>query len=139
MLRKLRRGTLVLGAEQLAVNIAQVRGADDAFILRVVELTSREAAANWTNAVLWVDESVFPAIEEDDTFYYWQLEGLDARTHDGETIGKVRFIQNFGAGDLLVIRTARGDLDIPFMEPWVGEVNLEQGFVIVDPAWLESD
>lgn len=139
ILKKIRKGLLVLGDKNLPVNIAAVRGSDDAFVIRFVEITSREDAALWTHGLLMVESSVFPEIDEEDTYYYWQLEGLEARTDDGERVGTVRFVQNYGAGDLLIIRGARGDMDIPFMEPWVGDIDLDAGVIVVNPHWLESE
>ena len=139
VMSKLRQGRLVLQSTHLDVKIAQIRGSGENFVMRVVELRSRHAAAEWTNARLWVDESVFPKIEEEDTFYFWQLEGLEARTVDGDVVGVVLVVQNYGAGDLLIVRTPRGDLDIPFMDPWVGEVNLEEKFIVIDPSWLDAE
>lgn len=139
VLRRLRHGRLVLNAtQQRDVNIASVRGSEDPFIIRFVEIQQREDAAAWTHARLFVDPKIFPEIDEDDTFYHWQLKGLEARSADGTRVGTIRSVQNFGAGDLLEIATPRGDVDVPFMEPWVGEIDLEQGFVIVDPSWLDD-
>lgn len=139
VLRRLKSGQLVLGDRRLDVSIARVRGSEEAFILRVKELTTKEAAAEWTNAELFVPTSIFPAIDEEDTWYVWQLEGLEARNAQGEAIGKVVTLHNYGAGDVLVVNTPRGTLDVPFQDPWVGEINVADGFVVVDPNWLGED
>lgn len=138
-LSRIRTAELALGDARLPVRVLQVRGSTEAFILRCAEITSREQAAEWTNAILYVDESLFPVIEEEDTYYYWQLEGLRAIGFDGAEVGTIRTVINHGAGDLIVVDTPRGSLDIPFADPWVGEVNIREGFVQVEPNWLGDD
>lgn len=139
VLKKIKTGRLVLGDRSLDVTVLRVRGSEEAYILRTRELTTKEEAAAWTNAAFYVDPAIFPPIDEDDTWYVWQLEGLEARNLQGEAIGKVVTLHNYGAGDVLIVNTPRGTLDIPFQDPWVGEINIEQRFVVVDPNWLGED
>lgn len=138
-LSRIRTAILVLDEARLQVRVTQLRGSTDAFIIRCSEISSREQAAAWTNAILHVDESLFPPIEEEDTYYYWQLEGLRAVGFDGVEIGTIRTVLSHGAGELIVVDTTRGSLDIPFADPWVGEVNITEGFVQVDPNWLGDE
>jgi len=137
-LRALERGTLILADRTLDVHIVaiQERGGS-VYNLRVKEIKDRDTADRWTHAELWVDVDAFEPIEEDDTYYHWQLAGLKAIDDQGQEIGVVRVVQNFGAGDMLVIRTPRGHVDVPFMDPWVGEIDLEGGTIVVDIHWLD--
>lgn len=139
VLHKIKAGRLVLGQQTLDVQIVRVRGSEESFILRTREITTKEAAAAWTNAELFIDPAIFPPIDEEDTWYVWQLEGLEARDAQGEVVGKVVTLHNYGAGDVLIINTPRGVIDVPFQDPWVGEINIEGKFVIVDPNWLGED
>ena len=139
VLRRLKSGQLKLGERTLDVVIERIRGSEEGFILRVKEIRTKEDAAAWTNAELFVDASIFPPIEEEDTWYVWQLEGLEARNADGEKIGTVVTLHNYGAADVLIVNTPRGVLDIPFQDPWVGEINIADKFVVVDPNWLGED
>jgi 16S rRNA processing protein RimM len=61
------------------------------------------------------------------------LIGLTAVSPDGETLGEVIAVQNFGAGDLLEIRPARGRQTelVPFESTHVPKVELEEGRLII--------
>lgn len=141
VLNQLKEGLLKLDDRTLPVHIEHIKrrgqrkGAHFALSLR--EINDRDVAGTWTHAELWVRADVFPEIAEESAFYHWQLAGLTALNADGEKVGVVRIVQNFGAGDILVVRTARGDVDVPFMDPWVGTIDLENRTIIVDLHWLD--
>src|SRR5699024_9270134 len=107
------------------------------FLLRVDAIHDRTEASHWTGAELWVSVENFEEITEDNTYYHYQLAGLTAVDHAGNKVGVVRVVHNYGAGDLLVIRTPRGHVDVPFMEPWVGEIDLDARRIVVDIHWLD--
>jgi len=71
--------------------------------------------------------------EPADGEYYWiDLEGLEVKTLDGVSLGKVDHIEATGANDVLVVTGERERL-IPYvMDHIVHEVNLEAGFIRVD-------
>ncbi len=78
-----------------------------------------------------------PAIEEADTYYHADLIGMAAVTAQGETLGTVTAIHNFGAGDLVEIAPASGGepLLLPFNETTVPKVDLKaRQIVVVPPA-----
>ena len=85
------------------------------------------------NTLLLVPVSDLPAIEDPDSFYDHQLVGLDAQLTDGTVLGAVTAVRH-EAQDLLVVRRADGDeLLIPFVSAIVPTVDLDGGFVVVDP------
>jgi len=65
--------------------------------------------------------------------YYWiDLQGLEVKTLDDVSLGKVDHIEATGANDVLVVKGERERL-IPYvMDHIVHEVNLEAGFIRVD-------
>ena len=64
-----------------------------------------------------------------DEFYHADLVGLAAMTPDGEPVGTVKAIHNFGAGDLIEIEPASGGAtrDVPFTETTVPDVECAGG------------
>jgi 16S rRNA processing protein RimM len=94
---------------------------------------SREAAEELRNTELLVDVADLPELEDPDSFYDHQLVGLSARLADGTALGEVTAVRHEGA-DLLVVRRAdRGDLLIPFVAAIVPTVDVDGGFVVVEP------
>jgi 16S rRNA processing protein RimM len=74
-----------------------------------------------------------PEIEEPDSYYDHQLVGLSVRLPDGTAIGEVSAVRH-EAQDLLVVRRVEAaEALIPFVAAIVPTVDLDGGFVVVDP------
>jgi 16S rRNA processing protein RimM len=65
--------------------------------------------------------------------YYWaDLLGLEVRTPDGESLGRIERMMETGANDVMVVTGDRERL-VPFvLGRYVRQVNLEDGFLEVD-------
>ncbi len=112
-------------------------------IARLDGIEDRDAAEALKGTRLYVPKSVLPEPEDGD-FYHADLIGLKAETKDGETLGTVKAVHNFGAGDILEITDESGegeeDLMVPFTLGLVPEVDLTEGRIIVaPPEMLEAD
>jgi 16S rRNA processing protein RimM len=66
------------------------------------EVKTREQAEALKSTKLYVYRSDMPEPDEDE-FYHEDLVGLRAETEDGQVMGLIKAIQNFGAGDVLEI------------------------------------
>ena len=90
-------------------------------------------------AAFFVDRSVLPELSEEDEYYEADLIGLDVKTpQNSETVGTVAGLYNFGAGEILEIKVkATGKLEmIPFNRQYVPEVNVKDGYIIVESVLL---
>ena len=107
---------------------------EDLFVVRVKGIATREAAEQLTNVALFLPRAALPAAEEDE-FYHADLIGLAARTADGEALGEIANILNFGGGDILEITPRAGGetLLLPFTKACVPIVDLASGYVVVVP------
>jgi 16S rRNA processing protein RimM len=111
------------------VVIARVEGVDD-----------RDQAELLKGTRLYVERAALPAIAEPEAYYHADLIGLLAESADGQVLGRVTAVHDFGAGDLLEIepeaQAGRGvgtSLLIPFTCKAVPEVDLPAGRVVVLP------
>ena len=120
------------------VTIAGVHWHSGTLLLRLEGIDSREAAETVRNTELLVGVADLPAIEEPDSYYDHQLVGLTARLPDGTVLGEITVVRH-EAQDLLVVRRREGggatgaDVLIPFVSAIVPTVDLDGGFVVVDP------
>lgn len=93
----------------------------------------RETVETLRNTLLLVPVAELPVIEDPDSFYDHQLVGLTARLTDGTVIGEVTAVRH-EAQDLLVIRReAAPEALVPFVSAIVPSVDLDGGFLVVDP------
>ena len=108
------------------VVVASIRGVGD-----------RNAAEALKGTELYVARDALPQ-PEDGEFYYTDLVGLRVATTDGRELGTVGAVHNFGAGDMLEVKTEGGrSAMVPFTDDAVPEVDIAGGRVVVDPAfWL---
>ena len=94
---------------------------------------ARETVEELRGAELLVAVADLPAIEEPNSFYDHQLVGLAARLPDGAALGEVTAVRH-EAQDLLVIRRPDGgEALVPFVAALVPTVDLDGGFLVVDP------
>lgn len=108
-------------------------------IARVPEIVTREQAEAVRGLKLFVPRAALPAPDEDE-FYVTDLIGLAVEMTDGEALGVVKAIQDFGAGDLLEIQPPEGpSWYLPFTRAAVPDVRIGEGKVIaVRPAEVED-
>ena len=102
-------------------------------IARFAEISDRTQAEALRGALLTVPRSALPPLEEGE-YYHADLIGLPCESAEGEALGTVVAVENFGAGDILEIERADGQRAmVPFREgiaDWTGSK------VIVDPLFL---
>ncbi|AWK86342.1 ribosome maturation factor RimM [Azospirillum thermophilum] len=112
----------------------------DQFLARVDGVSSREEAQALAGLRLYVDRSALPETEDEDEFYHADLIGLRAELADGTRFGIVKAVYDFGAGDVLEIRTESGALEmLPFSKACVPLVDVRGGRLVVDlPAVIEA-
>ena len=111
------------------------------FVASLDGVRDRDAAERLRGQKLHVARAVLPELEEEDSYYHADLIGIHAFTPEGERIGEIVAVQNFGAGDLLEIRgekTSRTEL-IPFTKSAVPVIDIKGRRVIVDQAEDEDD
>ena len=107
--------------------------------VKVKGIDDRDQAEALIGTELYIDRSALPELEAEDEFYQTDLIGLDVRLADGSSVGEIVGIYNFGAGELLEIKSkSTGRLEmIPFSKAYVPEIDLEQGFIIVETVSLK--
>jgi 16S rRNA processing protein RimM len=113
--------------------IESVRPAKDMLVARLKGVADRNAAEALKNIRLYVAREKLPKPEADE-FYHADLVGLTVQKQNGETVGTVKAIHNFGAGDLLEIEPVSGaTIMLPFSETTVPVVDIEARKVVIEP------
>lgn len=102
-------------------------------IARFAEVTDRNAAEALRGTLLTVPRSALPPLEEGE-YYHADLIGLACESADGEPLGQVAGVENFGAGDILDIEKPDGRRTMVPFRP--GVADLDGGRIVVDPAFL---
>jgi 16S rRNA processing protein RimM len=113
--------------------IEALRPAKDHLVARLKGVGDRDAAEQLRNLELYIARARLPKIEDADTFYYADLVGLAAVTPNGDQLGTVAAVHNFGASDVIEIKPAAGGepLLLPFTEATVPSVDLKARRIVV--------
>ena len=108
-------GTLTDAGGSRAFAFERLRGLkDDMLVVKVKGVDTREAAAALTGVEIFARRNQLPPPKADE-FYYDDLVGLEAVTRDGNRLGRVASLMNYGAGDILEIAAEGGEtLLLPF-------------------------
>jgi 16S rRNA processing protein RimM len=117
---------------ETALELISGRAKGTTLIARAKGFDNRDQAEALRGLALYVPRARLPAPEEDE-YYLTDLIGLEARAPEGGVIGRIKSVQNFGAGDLLEIDPADGGVTwwAPFTREGVPEVDIAGGFVVI--------
>jgi len=128
----LRYGTLRREDGSLGLTLSAGRVVKDGVIARAAEVETREEAQALRCLRLYVDRAILPAPDEDE-YYLADLIGLAALSPEGIELGRIKTVNNFGAGDLLEIQPADGSPSwwSPFTREAVPDVRIAAGEVVV--------
>lgn len=128
------------GARNFKLRAVRLQG-KDMLVAQVEGVSDRSDAEALNGVELYLPRDMLPAPEEDE-FYIADLVGLRAETPDGETIGVIVAVRNFGAGDILEIAPAIGGetLLLPFTKAATPLVDVKASrVVVVPPAEVEDE
>ena len=99
-------------------------------VARAKEVATREEAEALRGLSLYIPRAALPEPETDE-FYVADLIGMDVVTLEGDLLGTVRDVRDFGAGDLIEVQPPRGESWwLPFTRDAVPEVQMDAGRIV---------
>jgi 16S rRNA processing protein RimM len=102
-------------------------------VARFEGVADRSAAEALRGSLVEIDRSALPQLEEGE-YYHADLVGLVCVDREGQPVGTVVAVENFGAGDLLEVELPDGRKSlIPFRD---GIADLEDGRITLDLEFL---
>ncbi|HYB37421.1 MAG TPA: ribosome maturation factor RimM [Mycobacterium sp.] len=120
--------------QQRSYVVDAVREQGGRLLVRLAGVDDRDAADALRGSMFIVDSEDLPPIDEPDTYYDHQLEGLRVRTTTGQQVGTVAEVLHTAAGELLAVkRNDGGEVLVPFVSAIVTSVSLHDRTVEIDP------
>jgi len=114
-----------------ALTLTGGRAAKGGVVVRASEIETREQAEAVRGLRLYIPRAVLPEPQGEDEFYVADLIGMDVVTLEGDLLGKVRSVRDFGAGDLLEVAPVAGESWwLPFTKDAVPEVQMDAGRIV---------
>jgi 16S rRNA processing protein RimM len=100
------------------------------WLAEIEGISDRDSAEALRSTELWVNKDQLAKTIQEEEYYVEDLIGADIRNEKSENIGKIKAVNNYGAGDLLDIELADGsELLIPFTKECVPIVNIDQNYI----------
>lgn len=120
--------------EWQAATVAEGQRHGKSVIARLEGVNDRDQASAWIGRDIAIPHSDLP--ETEDGSYYWaDLEGMRVVHRDGTELGRVAYLMETGANDVLVTEGERERL-IPFVvERVILDVDFTTGVIRVDWEW----
>ena len=121
------------GAKRFAIRFVRPLK-DDMIVVRVDGVATRDDAQSLTGVELYARRDQLPPPAEDE-FYYDDLIGLAAETPEGEALGRVAGLVNYGAGDILEVAPEGGGETrlYPFTKSVAVEIDFVRERIVLNP------
>lgn len=113
------------------LTLKSVRAGPNGAVARFAEISGRTEAEAMRGTELTVPRSALPALEADE-YYHVDLIGLPCLSSEGEELGAIVAVENFGAGDIIEIERATGKRFMVAMHA----VTLEEARAKIDAAFV---
>ena len=102
-------------------------------VARFEGIADRSAAEALRGSLVEIDRAALPPLG-DGEYYHVDLIGLAAVDGQGNAVGTVVAVENYGAGDLLEVEDASGKRALIAFKP--GIADLADGKIVLDPEFL---
>ncbi len=114
--------------------IVLTRNVKGGFAAKISGVHDKEQADALRGTRLYTHRDKLPSLP-DDEYYHSDLIGMTVLDTGGAELGRVKSVQDFGAGDILEItgRRMKEPALLPFTRTHVPTIDLEAGKIIADP------
>ena len=126
-----RHKAVLVGERRLT--LVSVKSGGGGAIARFAEFADRSGAETLRGQLVTVSRADLPPLEAGE-YYHADLIGLPCETLEGEPLGTVAAVENFGAGDILEIQRGDGKRSMVPFRP--GIADLIESRIRLDPAFL---
>ncbi len=132
---RLREVTLVSGEREKVLDVEDIRIAGSTLYMKLAGIDSPEEGKSYSGWEILVRREEAAALGEGE-FYHTDLCKCSV-VKDSKRLGRIRSVCEGGASDLLEIETPAGKVFlVPFVNEFVGAVNLDERTVELKADWL---
>ncbi|MGI6377953.1 16S rRNA processing protein RimM [bacterium] len=102
----------------------------DFIYLQVLEIQDVETAKKYKDFLVQFPTEALPKLDGDH-YYYYELINCEVSFEDGEKIGLVLAVENYGAQAILRVQGSEKQYLIPFVASYLVKVDIEQKRIII--------
>jgi len=113
--------------------VESVRPHNQYVLLKLAEISNRDQALSYRNALIQIPESQLMPLPEGH-FYLFQIIGLAVYTENGDYLGKIKDVVRTGSNDVYQVVDDQGkQVLIPALREVVDQINLEEQRIVIRP------
>ena len=120
-----------LGGREASYEINWVKPHTGTPLISFKGISNRDQAKALIGAELFIPQSELPELDED-TYYWFELIGIDVYTKSEEYLGRIESIIETGSNDVYVVKRHEKEVLIPALESVVLEIDIQQKRMQVD-------
>jgi 16S rRNA processing protein RimM len=121
----------LFNSEDIEFVIQRIRPQGNVLVCKFENIDNRNQAEELNGKELFTYRSNFEEITSEEEFYIEDLKGLDVINDNGDNIGKVLDVINYGAGDILEIEfTDKTKEMLPFMTEIFPKIDLSNKTIL---------
>jgi len=114
-------------------NVSVISANQKGLVAELSGVRGREAAEAIRGLDLYIPRDLLPELDKSE-FYYSDLIGLRVEDINGEVVGVVILIDNYGAGEIMEVNLKDGRMEMFQMsQEVVPEIDLKNGRIVVNP------
>ena len=116
----------------ITLNLTIISRLNDIFQVQSENIKDRESAVALKGKLLFASRQKLPQTN-DEEYYFTDLLGLTVKTTNKEFFGKVKNVEDYGAGTFLEIENTQtlDPIFLPFNKESVPEVNLIKKYIVI--------
>ncbi len=128
---KYRQWTLTRNGNSQIYSVKQGQRQGKGVVALLEGFDDRTAAEALVGAEISINRDQLKPLQADE--YYWSdLIGCQVTNLQQELLGEVEDLMETGANDVMIVKQGGQERLIPFIDPWVVEVDLDQQAITVD-------
>ena len=132
-------GAVVESDSGKSLTVDSVRVHNGILLLGFEGITDRNGIEALRNTLLYADVDIDAPGEDEDDYHVLQLIGCTANLEDGSKFGEVTDVLNLPGQDVLAIKTASGEVLVPFVHQLVPVVDVKAKIVVVIPPIIAGE
>lgn len=117
--------------EMIPVKKFKARAFKKGFILSIEGISDRTAAEKYHGFTFFISADSFVS-KPGETIYLSEIENFFIHDPQGLVLGQIVGFSTNGQQDLLVVQGPKSKADIPFVAPFVKEINHEKKIIVMD-------
>ncbi len=114
--------------QKMEITLSQIQG--NMAVGHLTDINDRNSAEKLRGCAIFSNRDEMPSLP-DGKYYYADLIGLDVLDENQQLIGKVSSVDNFGAGDILTIKTSKEEQMVVFTDDNVPLIDLDKNYMVV--------